>query len=152
AQVRVVTGCIRPMSGHPERGEACPLPAHRPGGREELDVLRVGAGPAAFDVGHPELVEHPRHAQLVGQREGDVLALRAVTQGRVVEDDRRVAHAATPAAASSASTTAVAKPVVPTTTSPSPGRAESPGWPARQPASMAAATAASTASAASARP
>src|SRR3954464_11915872 len=107
------------MTGHPKRGEPGAFPAHGSCGREELDVLRVGAGPAALDVGHAELIEHPRHAQLVGQRESDVLALGAVAQRGVVEDDRRVAHAATPAAASRASMTAVAKPVVPTTTRPS---------------------------------
>ena len=63
-------------------------PGHRAGRREELDVLRVGAGPAALDVGHAVLVEHPRDADLVGERERDVLALRAVAQGRVVQDDR----------------------------------------------------------------
>ena len=76
---------------------------HRPGGREELDVLGVRARPAALDVRHAELVEHPRDAQLVGERQGDVLALRAVAEGRVVEDDRRspslaAAHAAHPGA------------------------------------------------------
>ena len=88
AQVRVVAGLVRAVAGRPERGEPGLLPAHRPGGREELDVLGVRARPAALDERHPVLVEHPRDAQLVGEREGDVLALRPVAQGRVVEDDR----------------------------------------------------------------
>ena len=90
AQVRVVVGRVRAMAGRAEGGEPRALPAHRPGGREELDVLGVRARPAALDERHPELVEHPRDAQLVGQRQRDVLALGAVAQGRVVEDDRGV--------------------------------------------------------------
>ena len=107
AQVGVRLGRVRAVPGHPECGQPGALPAHRAGGREELDVLGVRAGPAALDVRHPELVEHPRHAQLVGQRQRDVLALGAVAQGRVVQDDRAssvgvllaarlVAHAGTP--------------------------------------------------------
>ena len=90
---------VRAVPGRAERGQLGRLPAHLPGRREELDVLGVGARPAALDVGHAVLVEHPGDAQLVGEREGDVLALRAVAQGRVVEDDRAVggAHAGTPA-------------------------------------------------------
>ncbi len=131
-KVRILLGAVRAMAGHPERGEPRPLPAHRAGGREELDVLRVRAGPAAFDERHPVLVEHPGDAQLVGERQRDVLALRAVAERRVVEDDRAVgcvadAHAVTSAPvpvpvaapARSASTTAVANAVVPTTTFPS---------------------------------
>src|SRR5664279_2777150 len=78
------------MAGGPERGQAGADPGHRPGGREELDVLGVGAGPATLDVGHPVFIKHARHAQLVGEGQGDVLALRAVAQGRVIEDDRLV--------------------------------------------------------------
>src|ERR687898_457043 len=76
------------MPGRTERGKLGLLPAHRPSGREELDVLRVRAGPPSFDERHAVLVEHPGHAELVGERQRDVLALRSVAQGRVVEDDR----------------------------------------------------------------
>src|SRR5918993_5596747 len=76
------------MPGRTERGKLGLLPAHRPSGREELDVLRVRAGPPTFDERHPVLVEHPGHAELVRERQRDVLALRSVAQGRVVEDDR----------------------------------------------------------------
>src|SRR3989304_4362238 len=62
----------------------------RGGGCEEFDVLGVGARPAALDVGHAVLVEHACDADLVGQRQRDVLALGAVAKGRVVEDDRRI--------------------------------------------------------------
>ena len=117
AQVRVVGRLVRAMPGHAERGELRALPAHRPGGGEELDVLRVRARPAALDERHAELVEHPRDPQLVGERQGDVLALRAVAQRRVVEDDRGVATASVMPArlrrrrVASASTTAVANAV-----------------------------------------
>ena len=140
-------GAVRAMAGRPERGELRGLPAHRPRGREELDVLGVGARPAALDVGHPVLVEHPRDAQLVGERERDVLALRAVAQGRVVEDDRAIArdgHAGTPAA-ERLDRRPSRTPVVPTTTSPSSRSPASARSPVRQPSSSAAPTAASIA-------
>ena len=60
------------------------------GGLEELDVLGVRARPAALDVGHAVLVEHPGDPELVGEAEGDVLALGAVAEGRVVEGDGAV--------------------------------------------------------------
>ena len=78
------------MARRAERRELRGLPADGPGRGEELDVLGVRARPAALDVGHPELVEHARDPQLVGERERHVLALRPVAQGRVVEDDRGV--------------------------------------------------------------
>ncbi len=98
------------------------------GGREELNVLRVGAGPAALDVGHPVLVEHPGDPQLVGEREDDVLALGPVAERGVVEDDRRenrrgrrrAAHRRAPASCAAAVPTramiASAIPTVPTRT------------------------------------
>ena len=55
--------------------------------REELDVLGIRAGPAAFDVVHAERVEPVRDAQLVGHGERDAVALRAVPQGGVVDLD-----------------------------------------------------------------
>ena len=63
---------------------------------EELDVLGVGAGPAAFDVVEADLVQARGDAQLVGQREDHALALGAVAQRGVVEEDG-VAHEAAPA-------------------------------------------------------
>ena len=47
----------------------------------------VRAGPAALDVVHAERVEPLGDPQLVGDRERDALALRAVAQGRVVDFD-----------------------------------------------------------------
>ena len=147
------------MAGRAEGGQLRPLPAHRPGGREELDVLGVRARPAALDEGHPELVEHPRDAQLVGQRQGDVLALRPVAQRRVVEDDRRSPGAGSvmPVRRRRRRSRVPRRPpsrtpVVPTTTSPSAASAGSARSAVRQPSSSARATAASMASAASSRP
>src|SRR6188472_1350887 len=54
---------------------------------EEFGVLRVGAGPAALDEGHPEAVEPLGDAQLVVAAERDPLALGSVAQGGVVELD-----------------------------------------------------------------
>src|SRR5262249_37065423 len=56
-------------------------------GTEELLVARIRAGPAALDVVDAELVQALRDAELVVEREADVLRLRAVAQRRVVELD-----------------------------------------------------------------
>lgn len=58
---------------------------------EELGVPRVGAGPAALDEAHPEVVEVPGDGQLVGDGEVDALALRTVAE-RGVEDMEVVGH------------------------------------------------------------
>ena len=55
------------------------------GAGEELDVLRVGARPAALDVVHAEEVELLGDAQLVVDGRRDALDLQAVAQ-RGVED------------------------------------------------------------------
>jgi hypothetical protein len=88
AQVRIRLRGVVLMTRGAERRELRGLPALLAGRREELDVLGVRARPPALDEREAVLVEHPRDPQLVGQREGDVLALRAVAEGRVVEDDR----------------------------------------------------------------
>jgi hypothetical protein len=54
---------------------------------EELDVLLVGAGPAALDVVHAEGVEALGQAQLVGEGKMDAFALRAVAERGVVKGD-----------------------------------------------------------------
>ena len=54
---------------------------------EELDVLGIAAGPAAFNVMHPERVELLGDAELVRDREIDAFALRTVAQGRVIDFD-----------------------------------------------------------------
>ena len=55
------------------------------GAGEELGVLRIGAGPAAFDEADPEIVEVARDRQLVGNGKREPLLLRAVAQGGVVD-------------------------------------------------------------------
>ena len=57
-------------------------------GLEERRVARVRARPAALDVVDAEGVEPLGDAQLVLEREGDVLALAPVAERRVVELDR----------------------------------------------------------------
>src|SRR5438067_913521 len=52
---------------------------------EELGVLGVGAGPAALDVRHPQLVQPGRDLELVRDREGDPRPLGSVAQGGVIE-------------------------------------------------------------------
>ena len=55
---------------------------------EELDVLRVGAGPAALDVVDAEEVELLGDAQLVVDGRGDALDLETVSQCGVEDFDR----------------------------------------------------------------
>src|SRR5690349_21203452 len=55
--------------------------------REQLFVLGVGAGEAALDVVELQVVEQAPDALLVRGRERDLGSLRAVAQGRVVDDD-----------------------------------------------------------------
>ncbi len=89
AQVGVVGRIASHPAGGAEGGDGRVLPVELPGARKELGVLGVGAGPTAFDEGHPQRVEPPRDAQLVGAGEGDALALRAVAEGGVVDLDHR---------------------------------------------------------------
>src|SRR5688500_1684863 len=84
------------MACRSEGGQPRVPEGHGPGGGEELLVLRVRAGPAALDVREARLVQAPGDLQLVGQAQDEALALRAVAQGRVVEEDRS-AHAGTSA-------------------------------------------------------
>ena len=61
--------------------------SQRASGGEELGVLGIGAGPAAFDVVDAQLVELLRDLQLVLDGEGDALHLGAVAERRVVKFD-----------------------------------------------------------------
>ena len=54
---------------------------------EELDVLGVGAGPAALNEGDAEVVELLGHPQLVVDREGEALLLAAVPENGVEDVD-----------------------------------------------------------------
>jgi hypothetical protein len=87
-EVGVARGSVGSMARGAERGEPGRLPGHALRGAEELDVLGVRARPAALDVGHAVFVEHSRDAELVGQGERDVLALRSVAERGVVQDHR----------------------------------------------------------------
>ncbi len=77
--------------------------AERSHGREERRVARVRPRPAALDVVHAEGVEALGDAQLVLERERDVLALAPVAQRRVVELDGRCRITSSPAAPRKAS-------------------------------------------------
>ena len=87
AQVRILVRPVGAMAGRSERGQPGVSEGHAARGREELLVLRVGARPAALDVREAGLVEATRDLELVGQRQDEALALRAVAQGGVVQDD-----------------------------------------------------------------
>src|SRR5271170_22940 len=74
-------------AGHAERGNTRRFPS--PGSRqfEELEVLGIAPGPAAFDVMNAELIELFGDAQLVHRRKIDSFTLAAVAQGRIVDFD-----------------------------------------------------------------
>src|SRR5262249_1627391 len=90
-EVAVVGGAHAGTPRRPEGGAARLAPPEPAAGAddraEELRVARIRAGPPALDVVDAELVERLGDAQLVVEREADVLGLRAVAQGGVVELD-----------------------------------------------------------------
>ena len=65
--VRILLGPIGTMARRAERGQPGMPERHSAGGREELLVLRIGAGPAALDVRESSLVEPSGDLQLVRQ-------------------------------------------------------------------------------------
>ncbi len=88
AQGRVVVGLAAGTAcaaerDHRRRGQ----PQLRVRAGEELDVLRVGARPAALDVVHAEVVELLGNAQLVVDRGRHAFHLQAVAQGGVEHFD-----------------------------------------------------------------
>jgi hypothetical protein len=87
AQVGVVLATGVGMAGAAEGGQPR-RQVHAVGTREEIRVLGVGTGPAAFDVMHAERRQAMRDGQLVFDGKGDVFALRAVAQRGVIEQDR----------------------------------------------------------------
>src|SRR2546426_3425738 len=86
-EVAVVGGLHARPAGRTEGGHLRVLQTEALDGAEELLVARVRARPAALDVMDAEVVEPLGDAQLVLEREGDVLGLRPVAQRRVVELD-----------------------------------------------------------------
>jgi len=95
ADLRVLLGRRPRLARGPERDERGmaqgELTGRGPG--EELGVAGVGAGPAALDEAHPEVVQVPCDGQLVGDGEVDALALGAVAQGGVEDVERVVEFA-----------------------------------------------------------
>jgi hypothetical protein len=91
ADLRVVLHRDPGLAGRAERDElrVPELQLAVRGTGEELGVLGQRAGPAALDEADAELVEQPRHRELVGDRVADALTLRPVAQ-RGVEDVERV--------------------------------------------------------------
>ena len=88
-----IPACRRiPGAGHPERGDLGVFPFVAAGLTEELDILRVAARPAALDVVDPERVQFFRHTDFVDDGKGDSRALRAISEGRVVECEALVGH------------------------------------------------------------
>ncbi len=88
AEVRILIRAVGAVAGRSERSELRVPEGHAACGREELLVLRVRAGPATLDVREAGLVQAPRDLELVGKRQHEPLALGAVAQRRVVQDDR----------------------------------------------------------------
>ena len=74
-------------AGEAEAGDAGVLPLAACGLLEELEVLRIGAWPAALDGVDPELIEPLSDPQLVGEREIDALALGTIPERGVVDFD-----------------------------------------------------------------
>ena len=90
AQRRVVVDLALGAAGRAERDQRARAQRQLVAGAgEELDVLRVGAGPAALDVVHAEQVELLGDAQLVLDGRRHALDLQAVAQRRV-EDLYRI--------------------------------------------------------------
>jgi hypothetical protein len=87
---RLVRGDRVGPAGGAEGGQLRVGESEVAGPSEELGVLGVGAGPAALDVIDAELVELAGDPELVLEGEGDALALRAVTQGGVVDGYSRL--------------------------------------------------------------
>ena len=86
-QVLVVFGAAARAAGHTEGGELGVLPGAVAPALEELEVLGVGAWPAAFDVRDAKAVQPVGDAELVLERVGNALTLRAVAQSGVVHFD-----------------------------------------------------------------
>src|SRR5213593_21147 len=86
-QVAVVGGLHARAAGRAEGRHLRVLETEGLHGAEELLVARIRARPAALDVVEAEVVEALGDAELVLEREGDVLGLRPVAQRRVVELD-----------------------------------------------------------------
>ena len=85
AHLGVILDSDPAAAGHTERDNLRMLPIAPGRLGEELGVFRIRARPAALDVVHPEFIEPLGHTEFVLHAERNTGALRAVTQGRVVD-------------------------------------------------------------------
>src|SRR5262249_59710909 len=85
----VLRGADALAGGHAEGGDAGVAEAQVPDLTEVLVVLGVGQRVAALDEVDAEVVEPLGDEELVLEREVDALALAAVPQGGVVDEDAR---------------------------------------------------------------
>ena len=83
AQVPVRLRCAALAAGAAEGDELRVLQRKACSPLEKRKVLRVGARIAGLDVSDAEAVQQPHDLQLILDRKGDALALRAVPQGGV---------------------------------------------------------------------
>ena len=90
--LRVFADLRPPAARHPKRGDLRVFPFALGRFREKRHVLRIRAGPSAFDVVNPEVVELLRHANLIEHAERDPGPLRAIAQSGVVDCDSRSFH------------------------------------------------------------
>ena len=88
-QLLVRVGRDTGPAGATERRQPGAFESHRFRQLEETQVLGVRAGPSAFNVVDADVIQAQGDLELFLGAEGDVLALGAVPEGRVVEDDRR---------------------------------------------------------------
>ena len=103
---RVARGLAADAAGRAEGDELGVLQPHVAHAREELRLLRIGAGVSALDVVDAELVELPDDRELVLDGEGEAFHPEAVAKGGVVEPDpfglRLARHLRLPSCACSA--------------------------------------------------
>jgi hypothetical protein len=86
-EVRIVGTAHARAASAAERSELGVRQRRLPHALKEVGVLRVRARPAALDVVDAQVVEPLRDLALVLGGQGETGALRAVAQGRVVQDD-----------------------------------------------------------------
>ena len=79
---------IARLPGRPEGNDSGMFQRNGLDHPEELDVLRVRAGPATLDKMDSEFIQFLRDADLILCREADIFGLRAVAQRRVVHLQR----------------------------------------------------------------
>src|SRR5581483_1652606 len=86
-QLQVVLRGDMRAAGAAKGGQARVLERNPLHALEEGFVLRIGAGPAALDKVHSELIQTAGNANLILDTEANAFALRTVAQGGVVDLD-----------------------------------------------------------------